>query len=1372
MRKSLLPLIVCVLLSVIVKAQYVNIPDSNFRKYLITQIPACLNETGQLDTTCTGVDTLKTISCGFDRISDLTGISYFKNLDTLNCNNNLLTTLPTLPNGIRVIYATYNQFTSLPTLPYSLHVLLCGNSKLTSLPSLPANLSYLSCEYNQLTSLPQLPDSVGILLCQNNQLTSIPNIPNSIGIFTCDNNQLTSLPAFPATDSTKGHTFFFSAMGNKNLTCLPKLPNNFRAVHLDSTGINCLPNALDSATITPDGLSVCSGGSPCALSNYVNIPDSNFRKYLIKTVPACFNKAGQMDTTCSGVLNQQALACSDSIKDVTGVQYFKNAIQLFFSFNQIKRLPTLPNGLTYLWCSFNQIDSLPTLPNTLQDLEVDHNNLTSIPSLPSNLTTFWCNNNRLTVLPQLPNNITAIQCGNNLLTNLPTLPSTLSDFDCSNNQITNMPGLPNTLVLFGCSNNQLTSLPALPNTVTWLDFSNNLFTSFPTLPNSIQSLNCSYNLFNCLPKLPTSLQTLNILRTGIQCLPNATSATVTPSGLPICNNPCTISDDYSNYVNIPDSNFRKYLTGAVPACINKVGQMDTTCNSVLNDTMILCGNIDTARKIKDLTGIQYFKSLRYLELSSNKLETLPKLSDSVSFLQCSYNNLSSLPALPSNLFTLYCSFNQLNTMPALPQKLTYLFCDNNKLQSLPPLPDALYEFYCNNNQLTNLPNLPKALFNIACENNQLTGLPSLPSSLVALGCGNNKIISLPSSLPKKLNSLSVDHNPIAILPTLDSLNNLQQLSCKGDTNLLCLPKLPNSLLNLILDSSGIQCLPNYINSTVLVTPSNLPICNPTNNAHQCSAYPTVLGRVFGDNNSNGIKDSNEFYIPYIPVHLNTNEISYSNDSGQYAVSTKDTGSFSLSVTAPPFYKSVPAKFNFSFGEFNDVLTLNDIALQPTVQKDSLGIYIYPWQNAIPGRSMAYALEYRNYGTVNENTTISFTYDTSKLIFDTASVALISHTGNTLIWKDTLMADYFGNDYYRNGFRYPNLYFKVKTNAVMGTAVKCSATIVSTKASASTTDSTTIMGSYDPNSKKATPKLTTTQVANGNGIDYLIHFQNVGNATASNVVIADTLSNLLNQGVMQLIGTSHDASVIIENGIIYFQFFNINLADSSTNQLKSNGFVHFRLNPLTTLKSGASIDNKASIYFDYNKPVVTNTANTLISNVTLPVSIINFQAKQTNGMSIMTEWVTLKEVNTAYFNVQRSMNGTDFTTIGKLSAKGGTVNSYQFVDNTASSGVHFYRLQMVDKSGAVTYSKVVSAEIVDNRDEIVVVPNPVKSAATIKGNHIALVQVIDNIGRVVKTVTLKDATNPVLSVNGLPAGIYHLRIQTTDGNVSGVGMVKE
>ena len=70
------------------------------------------------------------------------------------------------------------------------------------------------------------------------------------------------------------------------------------------------------------------------------------------------------------------------------------------------------------------------------------------------------------------------------------------------------------------------------------------------------------------------------------------------------------------------------------------------------------------------------------------------------------------------------------------------------------------------------------------------------------------------------------------------------------------------------------------------------------------------------------------------------------------------------------------------------------------------------------------------------------------------------------------------------------------------------------------------------------------------------------------------------------------------------------------------------------------------------------------------------------------------------------------------------------------------------------------------------PNPARDFVTVNGSHIASLEVVDNLGKVVKVVSLKDANNPTLSVSSLQAGVYHLRIQTTDGKVSGVGIVKE
>ena len=88
-----------------------------------------------------------------------------------------------------------------------------------------------------------------------------------------------------------------------------------------------------------------------------------------------------------------------------------------------------------------------------------------------------------------------------------------------------------------------------------------------------------------------------------------------------------------------------------------------------------------------------------------------------------------------------------------------------------------------------------------------------------------------------------------------------------------------------------------------------------------------------------------------------------------------------------------------------------------------------------------------------------------------------------------------------------------------------------------------------------------------------------------------------------------------------------------------------------------------------------------------------------------------------------------------------------------------------------YSLVFKQSTVD-RLPLTVYPNPAKSSVVVKGSHIASVQVVDNLGRIVKIVSLKDAINPTLSVTGLPAGVYHLKVQTTDGKVSNTSFEKD
>ena len=129
-------------------------------------------------------------------------MEYFISLWQLYCDNNQLTSLPTLPASLIELRCNNNQLTSLPTLPTGLQELICDNNQLASLPALPASLQTLWCFNNQLASLTTLPAILQILYCNNNLLTSLPALPVNLQSLICHNNLLTSLPIIPANLQT------------------------------------------------------------------------------------------------------------------------------------------------------------------------------------------------------------------------------------------------------------------------------------------------------------------------------------------------------------------------------------------------------------------------------------------------------------------------------------------------------------------------------------------------------------------------------------------------------------------------------------------------------------------------------------------------------------------------------------------------------------------------------------------------------------------------------------------------------------------------------------------------------------------------------------------------------------------------------------------------------------------------------------------------------------------------------------------------------------------------------------------------------------------------------------------------------------------
>ena len=136
-----------------------------------------------------------------------------------------------------------------------------------------------------------------------------------------------------------------------------------------------------------------------------------------------------------------------------------------------------------------------------------------------------------------------------------------------------------------------------------------------------------------------------------------------------------------------------------------------------------------------------------------------------------------------------------------------------------------------------------------------------------------------------------------------------------------------------------------------------------------------------------------------------------------------------------------------------------------------------------------------------------------------------------------------------------------------------------------------VNSFDPNIKVAQPKGITAAhyITPETDLDYQITFQNLGTAPALDVIILDTLSQLLDTATLRVGVSSHDYNwELLSGNILKFTFEDINLLHASLDSTQSIGFVKYHIAQKNGNTAGTVIENSAGIYFDFNAPVITNT----------------------------------------------------------------------------------------------------------------------------------------------------------------------------------------
>jgi hypothetical protein len=125
----------------------------------------------------------------------------------------------------------------------------------------------------------------------------------------------------------------------------------------------------------------------------------------------------------------------------------------------------------------------------------------------------------------------------------------------------------------------------------------------------------------------------------------------------------------------------------------------------------------------------------------------------------------------------------------------------------------------------------------------------------------------------------------------------------------------------------------------------------------------------------------------------------------------------------------------------------------------------------------------------------------------------------------------------------------------------------------------------------------------------------------------------------------------------------------------------------------------------------------IGSTTLPVQLVQFIANKNDDGSVKLSWATSQEQNSNYYDVERSGDQADWTTIGSVKAKGyaSTTSNYSFTDKLPLDGNGYYRLKMVDLDGKFKYSNTVSVSSSKNNQALVIYSNPFSDQIRMKVN---------------------------------------------------------
>jgi hypothetical protein len=230
---------------------------------------------------------------------------------------------------------------------------------------------------------------------------------------------------------------------------------------------------------------------------------------------------------------------------------------------------------------------------------------------------------------------------------------------------------------------------------------------------------------------------------------------------------------------------------------------------------------------------------------------------------------------------------------------------------------------------------------------------------------------------------------------------------------------------------------------------------------------------------------------------------------------------------------------------------------------------------------------------------------------------------------------------------------------------------------------------------------------------------------------------------------------------------LNWTSSGTN-LEGAAFQGYGLNIGISQYSGGSWQTATG-----NGNETTQTATSTFSSFSqfnvvgestvLPVVLSDFTAVLKKDQTVLLSWLTSEEMNLMDFEVQKSIDGLTWNTIGTVDAKHNlsTPESYSLIDQNPATGVNYYRLLIQNTDGLTDHSPTRTVTITSVTG-ISVFPNPASNTVNISLDNAGAetnIMLINSMGQVLATSVTGHSGNSTTSLNirNYPSGIYLVRI---------------